>query len=287
MAVRISAGGIQQVLVTGAGGRTGSLVVKKLLERPQEFSVRGLVRSDKSAGKVVKDTGIARDALVLGDITAESAGLKAAMEGCDAVVLCTSAVPQLIPWSILPVLWAKVTGKEGVRPKFKYPEGQEPEAVDWLGAKAQIDAALAAGVSSFVFVSSMGGTQPGNFLNTMGNGNILLWKRKAEQYLVASGLTYTIVHPGGLTLDEGGQRELLLDVDDALIGRDKTNRRVPRADVAELCVRSLTMPEARNRSIDLASKEPGDGSPTTDFAKLFTDMPRNCDYGITDQPASM
>lgn len=31
----------------------------------------------------------------------------------------------------------------------------------------------------------------------LGNGNILMWKRKAEQYLIASGLTYTIIHPGG------------------------------------------------------------------------------------------
>jgi len=26
------------------------------------------------------------------------------------------------------------------------------------------------------------------------------WKRKAEQYLIASGLNYTIIHPGGETL---------------------------------------------------------------------------------------
>jgi uncharacterized protein YbjT (DUF2867 family) len=83
----------------------------------------------------------------------------------------------------------------------------------------------------------------------MGNGNILLWKRKAEEYLINSGLTYTIVHPGGLTLDEGGQRELLMGVDDALIGPDvpRTRRRIPRADVAEVCVQSLLLPGARNR----------------------------------------
>ena len=43
-----------------------------------------------------------------------------------------------------------------------------PEEVDWLGAKTQIDAAKAAGVKRFVFVSSMGGTQPDNFLNSIG-----------------------------------------------------------------------------------------------------------------------
>ena len=66
------------------------------------------------------------------------------------------------------------------RPQFTYPKGGSPEEVDWLGAKAQIDAAKAAGVKKVVFVGSMGGTQIGNFLNTMAGGNILLWKRKAE-----------------------------------------------------------------------------------------------------------
>lgn len=52
-----------------------------------------------------------------------------------------------------------------------------------MGAKALIDAAKTAGVKHFVYVGSMGGTQPDNFLNTIGKqddgtgGDILLWKR--------------------------------------------------------------------------------------------------------------
>mmetsp|Transcript_8757 Transcript_8757/g.25223 ORF Transcript_8757/g.25223 Transcript_8757/m.25223 type:complete len:331 (-) Transcript_8757:188-1180(-) len=278
-----------KVLVTGASGRTGSLVVKKLLERKDDFAVQGLVRSEKSAEKLMKETGIGQDAVCMGDITEGSEGLKKAMEGCQAVILCTSAIPQLIPWSIFPVIWAKITGQEGVRPQFKFPEGQEPEKVDWVGAKVQIDAAKESGVKKFVFVSSMGGTQPDNFLNTMGNGNILLWKRKAEEYLIQSGLEYTIIHPGGLTLDEGGARQLVLGVDDTLIGPDvpRDRRRIPRADVAELCVQSLLLEEAVNRSVDVTSKEPGKGPPTTDFQKLFAEMSSNCNYSVANQPATM
>jgi hypothetical protein len=33
-----------------------------------------------------------------------------------------------------------------------------------------------------------------------------VWKRKAEKFLIDSGLTYTIVHPGGLTDDEVGRQ---------------------------------------------------------------------------------
>jgi uncharacterized protein YbjT (DUF2867 family) len=76
--------------------------------------------------------------------------------------------------------------------------------VDWQGQRRQIDAAKAAGVKRVVLIGSMGGTQKDNFLNTMGGGNILFWKRKAEEYLVDSGLTYTIIHPGGLTDEKGG-----------------------------------------------------------------------------------
>lgn len=63
---------------------------------------------------------------------------------------------------------------------------------------SQFDAAKAAGVGHVVVVSSMGGSQPENTLNKIGDGKILVWKRKAEEYLIASGLPYTIIHPGGV-----------------------------------------------------------------------------------------
>lgn len=66
-----------------------------------------------------------------------------------------------------------------------------------MGQKVQIDTAKSAGIKQVVIVSSMGGTDPENMLNKLGDGNILQWKRKAEQYLTQSGLTYTIIHPGG------------------------------------------------------------------------------------------
>lgn len=54
----------------------------------------------------------------------------------------------------------------------------------------------------------------------------------------------------GLTLDEGGKQEIVLGVDDKLIGPevDRSLRRIPRADVAELAVQSLVLQEASNRS---------------------------------------
>ena len=43
-------------------------------------------------------------------------GLSAAMRGCDALVICTSATPKM-----------KAPPKEGERPEFIYPEGGMPE----------------------------------------------------------------------------------------------------------------------------------------------------------------
>ena len=75
--------------------------------------------------------------------------------------------------------------------------------VDWLGQKAQIDAAKEAGVKKVVLISSMGGTDENNPLNKLGNGRILIWKRKTEEYLIDSkAFEYTIIHPGGLIDEE-------------------------------------------------------------------------------------
>ena len=50
-----------------------------------------------------------------------------------------------------------------------------------------------------VLVSSMGICDAENQLNKIADGNILIWKRRAEKYLMARGFqSYTIIHPGGL-----------------------------------------------------------------------------------------
>ncbi|KAL3900173.1 MAG: hypothetical protein SGPRY_012511, partial [Prymnesium sp.] len=226
----LARGGALKVLVTGAGGRTGSLVFSALKQQA-DITPLGLARSNKAV-RTLKKAGATEAEIVQADVS-DLTSLKAAMEGCDGVVLCTSvsrepslthllgncaAVPKIRPLSIVKVLFKKaIRSSDPGRPLFNFaPEGT-PEEVDWIGAKMQseVDAAVAAGVKHFVFVSSMGGTQPENFLNTIGRradgsgGDILLWKRKAERYLMESGLDYTIVHPGGLVDEPDSKRELL------------------------------------------------------------------------------
>jgi len=109
-------------------------------------------------------------------------------------------------------------------------------------------------------------------------GNILLWKRKAEKYLIDSGLPYTVVHPGGLLNEAGGKRQLCIGVDD---NRDKGERSIPREDVAEVLVQALLIPAYKGRSFDIRSMNEGEGEVTTDFAALLEEIEgQNCDYSL-------
>lgn len=263
----------QRVLVTGAAGQTGSRVLALLETMPDQFQAVGLVRSEESRAKLP-----ATSEVVVASIEDEAA-LESCFQGVDGLIICTSATPA-------PTGEASAEG----RPVFGFPNGQ-PERVDWLGQKHQVDAAKANGVRHVVVCGSMGGTNPGNMLNGIGkkegdpkSGNILLWKRKAEQYLIQSGLDYTIVHPGGLVNEEGGRRELVVGVDDSQEGTD--NRNIPRGDVAAVLVASLEHPAAfRNRAFDVRSKAEGEGTPTADFAALLGRLEgANCDYTLGEIP---
>merc|ERR1739845_27270 len=98
-----------------------------------------------------------------------------------------------------------------------------PEEVVYEGVKNIIQAAKTVGVKQVVLVGSMGGTQKDNFLNTIGKGrdgaqgNVLVWKRRAEMELIRSGLNYAIIHPGGLIDEKGGERELVVGVNDEIL----------------------------------------------------------------------
>lgn len=271
-----SAMAVRRVFVSGAGGQTGQHVFRKLLARP-DFAPVGVVRSEASRSALV-ESGVPADAVVVCDVT-DPESVSAAMAGCDAALICTSAKPA--PTGAM--------NEETGRPVFGFPNGQ-PEVVDWLGQKNQIDAALAQGPQTHVVIcSSMGGTDPGHMLNGLGRetlpdgsskgGNILQWKRRAEVYLIDSGLPYTIVHPGGLLNEAGGVRELCLGVDDQVTLTD--NRSVPREDVAEVMVQALLDDSYRGRSFDLVSKPEGEGEVTTDFAALLAALGgKSADYAL-------
>jgi len=249
--------GLKRVLVTGATGRTGSLTLQKLRQYPEAFEAIGFARS---AAKVKELFG-SMEGFFLGDIK-DKVALESAIQGCQALIILTSAIPRMT-----------APPQPGERPTFEFEPDGMPEVIDYQGQLNQIDAAIAAGVKQIVLVGSMGGTQHNHPLNQLGQGNILVWKRRAEEYLIHSGVDYTIIRAGGLLDQPGGMRELLVGKQDVFLTQTPNGipPSIPRADVAEVAIQALREPGARNKAFDLISKpeENSSGTVTKDFAALF------------------
>ncbi|MEH2119857.1 SDR family oxidoreductase [Nostoc sp.] len=124
------------------------------------------------------------------------------------------------------------------------------ERPDYPGNKNLIDAAVKAGVQKFILVSSIGA---GNSVVAASPqvlevlGKVLAEKDKAEQHLIASGLTYTIIRPGGLKLEPATGNGVLTE-DPQIIGS------INRADVAQLVVRCLNSDRANNKILSAVDR---------------------------------
>lgn len=120
---------------------------------------------------------------------------------------------------------------------------QDGERSDFKGNKNLIDAAVKAGVERFILVSSIGSGNsaialPPQALETL--GPVLKEKEQAENYLIASGLRYTIVRPGGLKSEPATGNGILTE-DPKVAGT------IHRADVAQLVCRCLDSERAKNK----------------------------------------
>ena len=120
---------------------------------------------------------------------------------------------------------------------------QDGERADYLGNKNLIDAAVKAGVKRFILITSIGSGEsvaaipPQAFAALK---EVLLEKEKAEQHLIASGLTYTIIRPGGLKSEPATGNGVLTE-DPKIAGS------IHRADVADLVCRCLGSDRASNK----------------------------------------
>ncbi|XP_004488919.2 protein HIGH CHLOROPHYLL FLUORESCENCE PHENOTYPE 173, chloroplastic [Cicer arietinum] len=94
--------------------------------------------------------------------------------------------------------------------------------------------------TDFVLVSCSGlGIEPSR------REQVLKAKRAGEDSLRRSGLGYTIVRPGPLQEEPGGQRALIFDQG------NRISRGISCADVADICVKALHDTTARNKSFDV------------------------------------
>lgn len=264
----------EKVIITGAAGRTGKLIFESL-SRHANYDPIGLVRNEKSAKKLIQKIKFSLERIWVCDVTKldpnDNAGLPKGLSEATTMIICTSAVPKLRKRSVVTAL-LKIPVNILLRRKpfqfkevqFRYDRDQYPEKVDYLGQVAQIDLAQRLGISHVVLVSSMGVTNEDDFLNSIGknhdgsgHGDILIWKRKAEHYLMETGLDYTIIHPAQLKDRPGGISDFVLDVDDKL--RTKGKCSISRADLASLCIASLTVGKGIKLDFDCITRDRKDG----------------------------
>lgn len=272
-----------KVVVTGAGSSVGFLVFKKLLLRKNFYPI-GLVRDKKGFQELIK-IGASPEQIRIGDVRKRET-LRGAFDGATKCVMCTTAKPLKRLSFRAKNIFRKLTFREEKQPEpadLYYPDDETPYLVDYLGQKHVIDEMMRVGVEHIVMLGNMGGYR-GSKLNEIGRkesetdpkvGNLLKWKRATERYLMKRCF-FTIVHAGSLTDEKGGQREIVWDVDDALL---RTSfRKIPREDVAEVLVQALIWKEAIGRSIDIASRPVGQGGgPTKDWLRFWS-IPGNCCY---------
>ncbi len=131
-----------------------------------------------------------------------------------------------------------------------------PQFVGYLGVRNLIDAAKAANSKHIVVItSSTAGHARGiDHRQEARFGYVLYWKTKAEDYLMASGLLYTIIGPGGLADDFLMELRGLVTPPPQgwgvkLMPRpDYTRDFIDRKGVADVVLRAIRDPAARNKA---------------------------------------
>ncbi|XP_011037583.1 PREDICTED: protein TIC 62, chloroplastic-like isoform X2 [Populus euphratica] len=200
--------------VAGATGRVGSRAVRELLKLG--FRVRAGVRSAQKAEALVQSV----------------MAIKLDVEGSQPVerleiVECDLEKPNQIGPALGNASVLLCCIGAGEKEVF---DVTGPCRIDYLATKNLVDAATAAKVNHFIMVSSLGTNKvgfPAAILNLF--WGVLIWKRKAEEALIASGVPYTIVRPGGMERPTDAYKEthnITLSEEDTLFGGLVSNLQV-------------------------------------------------------------
>jgi NADH dehydrogenase len=211
-----------KVLVTGGTGFVGTRVVHALRTRDQ--AVRALVRRPERA-KTLEAWGCE---LATGDVT-DAAGLRAATDGCDAVIHLVSII----------------TGKP-----------EDFERVMTKGTQDLLAAAKDAGVGRFVLMSALG-------VNEQNRDLVPYFRAKwsMEQAVASSGVDFVVFRPSFVFGKEGGVlpmfiRQVKLSPLTPVVG-DGTARLQPIwvDDVAEFFAQSVDSAGASRRTFEIGGPD--------------------------------
>ena len=197
-----------RVLIAGANGQIGRHLLEQMADT--EHEARALIR-DPEQGPDLQKLGATET--VVGNLEGDC---REALRRCDAVIFAAGSGPK--------------TGPE------------KTVDVDQNGAINLMDTAKKMGIKRFIIVSSMRADKPGDAPEKI--RYYLEAKHKADEHLMASGLTYTIVRPGPLTEDSGSGR---VDIRETL---DRPGN-IPREDVANVLLAVLNSDNCDNRTFEV------------------------------------
>jgi uncharacterized protein YbjT (DUF2867 family) len=217
------------IFLAGASRGVGREIAQGLTA--QNLKVKALIRSEAAASEL------------------QALGI----EGAIADAMNLEQVEAAIAKSSIDTVISTIGGKP-----------QDGERADYLGNKNLIDAAVKAGVRRFILVTSIGSGEsavalPPQALQTL--GEVLKEKEKAEQHLIQSGLTYTIIRPGGLKSEPATGNGILTE-DPKIAGT------IHRADVAQLVCRCVSSDRADNRILSAVDRSMIYGTPEFEEFKL-------------------
>ena len=210
----------KKCFVAGASRGVGFEVVKGL--RQQGYTVAALIRTADTQPQL-ESLGVQ---VLIGDaLQADVVSEALKCFGADAFTVVTT-----------------IGGKGMTR--------DEPRS-DYLGNRNLIDSLKSLPCQRFLLISSIGvGSSaialPPQALETLRPA--LLAKAKAEEHLVASGLPYTIIRPGGLLSEPATGKGLLTESYD-------TAGSITRIDVADLVIQCLQSNKAERRILSAIDRD--------------------------------
>jgi uncharacterized protein YbjT (DUF2867 family) len=196
------------VAIAGGHGKIARRLTRLLVARGDR--VRGLIRNPGHAADLQADGS---EPVVCDLETADPEEIAKAIAGADAVVFAAGAGPG-----------------SGAARKL---------TMDRDGALKLLEAARAAGVGSYVIVSSLGAERAPSGEDVF--SVYLRAKADADQALAQSDRAWTIVRPGGLT-DDPGSGKVRVDT-------EPIRGRVSRDDVATVLAALLHEPRAARRTL--------------------------------------
>ncbi len=234
-----------KVLVTGASGTLGRLLVNRLVERGHE--VRGLVRP----GRRDRSAPVPRSEvkLIPGDYKDETS-LQAALEGVEVVITAVRA---------------------GL-----YDKPAQHYGLEVAGNRRLFRLAVGAGVKHLTYISLM-------HAEKFPRNHIFNAKHQAENILKESGLAYTILRPGALMSREMLARSLSglsKGYFTPVEGEKMPHSPMLYNDLAEFCIRAFEVPAVHSRSFNIGGPVVYRGSEwvrdlATAFGLPFRTRPQN------------